>query len=257
MRAYGEFADLYDLFMEDIPYASWKDFICGYLAKQGIRDGILLDLGCGTGQMTRLLRDAGYDMIGVDASAEMLARAAQTDAEGILYLCQDMTSFELYGTVRAVVSVCDCMNYLLTKKELLACFKLVHNYLDPGGIFLFDMNSIFKYEQMGEGSFCENRPEASFIWDNYYDPDTRENEYDLTFFVQEEGDLYRKFEECHVQKGYTIEEIRELLEEAGFVWMGVYDGYSERPGDENAERLLFAAREQGKETTLHAGNEGK
>jgi len=133
--------------------------------------------------MTRLLAKSGYDMIGVDNSEEMLqiARDAGTQGDGILYLLQDMREFELYGTVRAVVSVCDSINYILEEEELLEVFRLVNNYLDPGGIFIFDMNTIYKYRDLlGETTICENREEGSFIWDNYYDEEERMNQYDLT-----------------------------------------------------------------------------
>ena len=131
MDAYTDFAKAYSLIMQDIPYDKWEKFILKTLKKYGIRDGLVLDLGCGTGEMTRRLKNAGYDMIGVDVSAEMLLRATECDSEGILYLNQDMREFELYGTVRAIVSVCDSMNYLTENGDLLTVLKLANNYLDP------------------------------------------------------------------------------------------------------------------------------
>ena len=113
MDAYTGFAEVYDLFMEDVPYETWRDFITGVLRREGISDWLVCELGCGTGRMTRMLAACGYDMIGIDASQEMLSVAREKESEGILYLEQDMREFELYGTVRAVVSICDSMNYLL------------------------------------------------------------------------------------------------------------------------------------------------
>jgi len=147
MEAYSGFAEVYDLFMDNVPYEIWGEYLLDRLLEYGIRDGLVLDLGCGTGKVTRFLAKEGYDMIGVDVSQEMLGIAAEKESEGkpILYLNQDMREFELYGTVRAVVSVCDTLNYLTEQEDLLSVFKLVNNYLDPGGIFIFDMNTIYKY----------------------------------------------------------------------------------------------------------------
>ena len=149
--AYGSFAYVYDIFMDNVEYEKWAEYLIGRLREYGIEDGIVLELGCGTGVMTELLAESGYDMIGVDNSEEMLGEAMEKRAESgyeILYLEQDMREFELYGTVRAVVSVCDCMNYITEEDDLLTVFKLVNNYLDPDGIFIFDMNTPYKYREM-------------------------------------------------------------------------------------------------------------
>ena len=144
MEAYSGFAEVYDTFMDNIPYEEWCGYLTGLLRDFGVPSGILLELGCGTGSMTELLAEQGYDMIGIDNSEEMLELAAEKRAASghdILYLCQDMREFELYGTAAAAVSVCDSMNYILEKEELKQVFSLVNNYLDPGGIFLFDLNT--------------------------------------------------------------------------------------------------------------------
>ena len=149
MEAYTDFAGVYDQLMDETPYGQWCENIAQVLGGYHIRDGLVLELGCGTGSLTELLAARGYDMIGVDSSDEMLNIACEKrDRSGydILYLNQDMRSFELYGTVRAVVSVCDSLNYLLEDADLTACFRLVNNYLDPGGIFVFDFNTRYKYE---------------------------------------------------------------------------------------------------------------
>lgn len=253
MDAYTSFAEVYDLFMDNVPYEEWCDYVCSLLGEEGIRDGLLLDLGCGTGSLTRLLAGKGYDCIGVDLSADMLEIAAEkqaADGTGILYLQQDMRSFELYGTVRAAVSICDSMNYILEEEDLLQVFRLVNNYLDPGGIFLFDFNTCHKYETLlGEQTIAENREEGSFIWDNYYDSRTRINEYELTFFVREESGLYRKFEEVHFQRGYTLEEMKELLEQAGMEFLAAYDAYTPNPAAADSDRICVIARERGKRKT--------
>lgn len=249
MEAYTGFAEVYDMFMDNVPYKEWNTYLTGLLKEYGIEDGLVLELGCGTGKITRLLAKSGYDMIGVDNSEEMLRIAMETgeEDEGILYLLQDMREFELYGTVRAVVSICDSMNYILEEEDLLEVFRLVNNYLDPGGIFIFDMNTIYKYrELLGETTICENREEGSFIWDNYYDEEEQINQYDLTLFIKEEKELYRKYEETHFQRAYEVETVQRLLEEAGMEFVAAYDAFTHDGIREDSERIYMIAREKGK-----------
>lgn len=251
MEAYSSFAQVYDLFMDNVPYEEWSSYLIELLKEYGTEDGLVLELGCGTGKMTRLLSEAGYDMIGVDNSWDMLeiAREKQIeDADGqILYLLQDMREFELYGTVRAVVSICDSMNYILDEEDMLQVFKLVNNYLDPKGIFIFDLNTPYKYrELLGETTISENREEGSFIWDNYFDEEEQINEYDLTLFIREEKDLYRKYQETHYQHAYELDTVIRLLEQAGMEFVTAYDAFSKEPVKTDSERIYVIAREHGK-----------
>ena len=249
MEAYTGFAEVYDTFMDNIPYEEWTAYIREILMDYDITDGLVLDLGCGTGTMTELLAGYGYDMIGVDNSEDMLEIAMekkQQSGHDILYLRQDMREFELYGTVRAIVSACDSLNYITEPEELKEVFRLVNNYLDPKGLFLFDFNTEYKYREiLGDTTIAESREECSFIWDNYYDEEEKINEYDLTLFVQE-GKLYRKFEETHYQRAYTLKEMKELLKEAGLKFVTAYDAFTKNMPDEQSERIYVIAREQGK-----------
>lgn len=250
MEAYTSFAQVYDIFMDNVPYQEWADGIIKQLKKYKIEDGLILDLGCGTGRLCEELTSQGYDMIGIDNAEEMLLVAMENRTEhqlDILYLLQDMREFELYGTVRAVISICDSINYILESEELLRVFQLVNNYLDPGGIFLFDLNTIYKYETLlADHSFSENREECSFIWENEYDQEKRLNAYELTLFVKEEEELYRKYEETHFQRAYSVEEIKGLLEEAGMEYLGVFEAFTEEKPKTDSERVFFLAREKGK-----------
>ncbi|MDD7740513.1 MAG: class I SAM-dependent methyltransferase [Fusicatenibacter sp.] len=248
-ESYTSFAQVYDMFMDNVDYPAWSEYLLGLLREYGIEDGLVLDLGCGTGNMTELLSKAGYDMIGVDNSEDMLEIAGEKRAASgldILYLLQDMREFELYGTVRAVISICDSMNYILEEEELCRVFSLVNNYLDPGGYFIFDLNTKYKYEQMGETTIAENREEASFIWDNYYDPQEEINEYELAIFLPVGEDLYRKFEEVHYQRAYDLPTIRYLLEEAGMEYVTAYDAFTRNAPSDTSERIYVIAREKGK-----------
>ncbi len=280
MDAYTSFARVYDMFMDNVPYEEWCDYITGLLKEYGISNGLVLDLGCGTGSMTELLAARGFDMIGVDCSEDMLEMALEkrmASGRDILYLQQDLRDLELYGTVRAVVCLCDSINYLLDVQDLETVFRLVNNYLDPGGIFIFDLNTEYKYrELLADRTIAENRDEGSFIWDNYYDEESRINEYDLALFIPaEEADagkmgegagpdcetgaasgsgtsgegLYRKYQETHFQRAYTLDEIREALERAGMEFLTWYDGDGDgrQAPREDSERIYVIAREKGKE----------
>ena len=133
--------------MDNIPYEEWAEYLMTLLREYNVNNGLVLDLGCGTGNMTELLANAGYDMIGVDNAEEMLEIAMEKRAESghdILYLLQDMREFELYGTVKAIVSICDSINYITEEEDLLEVFKLANNYLDPQGVFIFDFNTVYK-----------------------------------------------------------------------------------------------------------------
>ena len=252
MEAYSKFAQVYDLFMDNIDYEGWADYVTDRLKEYGITDGLVLELGCGTGTMTGLLADRGYDMIGVDNSEEMLAEAMEKRVESgqdILYLLQDMREFELYGTVRAVISVCDSVNYITEPEELQEVFRLVNNYLDPKGVFVFDFNTRYKYEEiLGDRTIAENREECSFIWDNYYYEDEKINEYDLSLFIETDKDsgLYRKYEETHYQRAYTLEEMKELIRKSGLEFVTAYDAFSKNAPMDTSERIYVIAREQGK-----------
>ena len=236
---YETFARVYDTFMDEVPYDLWAEHLILALRQNGIEDGLILDLGCGTGQMTKRLAQAGYDMIGVDRSADMLQIAQERrDGLDILYLMQDMRAFELYGTVRAVISTCDSLNYVTDREDLMQVFRLVNNYLDPGGVFLFDLNSYGYYAGLcADHTFAESRDECSFIWENSFDPETGINEYDLTLFLLRENGQYERFLETHRERAWRIHEVETLLREAGMRPEGACVAYQAGPGEQSAKML--------------------
>lgn len=272
MEAYTDFAQVYDIFMDQTPYGEWADFIAGLIEKYGVsrpvRDmensrkdvkredlleserNLVLDLGCGTGTLTELLYEKGYDMIGVDCSQEMLNMAMDKKQESgseILYLCQDMRDIDLYSTVGTVVSVCDSVNYLIEDEDVEDTFALVENYLYPGGIFIFDFNTVYKYERViGDTTIAENRDDCSFIWENYYHEDEHINEYDLTVFVKEDEkrELFRRFCETHYQRGYTLREMEKFIEKAGMETVLSLDGDTHKAPGEESERIYMIARKK-------------
>lgn len=264
MEAYTDFAMVYDTFMDETPYEQWCEFLMELFGKYGTQKAApqqensalteqlrqerntVLDLGCGTGTLTELLARRGYDMIGIDLSEEMLRIAVdKRDRSGldILYLCQDMRELELYGTVGAVVSVCDSVNYLLEEEDVVQTFRLVNNYLYPEGLFIFDFNTAYKYaEILGDTTIAEDREECSFIWENTYYEEERINEYDLSIFVREEGDHYRKFQETHLQRGYTLREMRGMVEAAGLLFLEAIDADTHGKVTQESERIYIVAR---------------
>ncbi len=250
METYSEFAGVYDMFMDNIPYREWGEYLIDLLKEYEINDGLLLDLGCGTGTMTEILSEAGYDMIGVDNADEMLNIAIskrEQSGHDILYLNQDMREFELYGTVRGIVSICDSINYITEEDDLLQVFKLVNNYLDIGGLFIFDLNTEYKYRQIGDSTIAENREEGSFIWENNYYEEDMINEYDLTLFIRGEDGRYDRYMENHLQRAYPLDRVKELIEEAGLEFVTAYDAFTREPVKAESERVYVIAREHQKE----------
>lgn len=250
MDAYTSFAMVYDQLMDNVPYEAWCAYLTGLLREYGCREGLVLELGCGTGALTRLLAAEGYDMIGLDNSPDMLSIARERQAEegtDILYLLQDMAAFELYGTVAAAVSLCDSMNYITEYQELVQVFRLVNNYLDPGGYFIFDLNTPYKYrELLADNTFAENREDCSFIWENTYDAGTGLNEYALTLFLRGEDGRYERFEEFHYQRAYTVETVKKAAAEAGMDLIAVYDAFTRDAPSDTCERVYVVLRERGK-----------
>ena len=251
MEAYTSFAAVYDTFMDNIPYEEWEKYLKSLLYEYGVREGLVLELGCGTGNMTEILAQSGYDMIGVDNAEEMLEIAIEKRMKSgldILYLQQDMREFELYGTVKAIVSVCDSVNYILEEEELEEVFRLVNNYLDPGGVFIFDFNTVYKYREiLGDQTIAENREECSFIWDNYYYEEERINEYELSLFIREgDSELYRKYQETHFRKAYDLETMKRLITQSGLEYITAYDAFTKEAPTRVSERIYVIARERGK-----------
>lgn len=273
MEAYTDFAEVYDIFMDNTPYEEWADFIAGLIEKYGISKpvrgadperglsekempgeeevlaserNLVLDLGCGTGTLTELLSQKGYDMMGIDNSEEMLRIAMEKKEKSgneILYLCQDMRDLDLYSTVGTVISVCDSVNYLIEDEDIADTFSLVNNYLYPGGIFIFDFNTVYKYETViGDDTIAENRDNCSFIWENYYHEEEHVNEYDLTIFVKEEKqELFRRFSETHYQRGYTLAEMERFVQEAGMEILLCLDADTHKAPGKESERIYIVA----------------
>ena len=244
---YGDFAFYYDRLMRDVDYSMWADYVTEIFRRHGREPELAADLGCGTGSFCLEMAGRGFDMIGIDASAEMLGIAKQKAVSAgadILFLNQDMTSFELYGTVGAITCLMDSINYVTYKNDLKRMFRLVKNYLDPGGLFVFDINSPYKFENiLSSNVFCETSDDVSYIWQNAYDRRSRLCRFDLTFFVKE-GKLYRRFDETHYERNYDTGELERMLLDTGMTVLGIYDAFRFRKPGPKAERIFFVCRKR-------------
>ncbi len=250
MDSYYNFSYVYDLFMDETPYDIWAKNAINLLADYGVTSGVMVDLGCGTGQMTRRLHEKGFSMVGIDLSEDMLSVANDKNQPGdILYICQDMRDISLHGTVKAFVSFCDSLNYITDINDLKQVFLGVATYLEEGGMFLFDMNTPYKYRTLlADNTFSDTREEGSFIWENEFDETTGENIYDLTLYIKRDvlyGDgeeSFERFFETHVQHCYEVEEVEHALKDAGLTFIECLDADTcERP-TETTERVYFIAK---------------
>lgn len=274
MDCYNSFARVYDELMDNIPYREWAGYILELLKEYGVYDGLVAELGCGTGNITELLSEAGYDMIGIDNSEDMLEVANEKKQlhgnDSILYLLQDMEEFELFGTVNAIICVCDSINYVTDKAGITEVFRLANNYLEAGSIFICDFKTKHYFRDVvGESVIAEDRDDISFIWDNYYDEEQDVNELALSLFVREDvlnrtvadeeneeksrgdndhtgadgGDIYRKYQEYHYQIGLDIEDMKECVEESGMELVAMYDAFTHEHATDDSERVYVIARE--------------
>lgn len=255
---YETLAGVYDEFMQEIPASAWADYAQALWHRFGLRPHLVLDLACGTGSLAIELTRRGYDLTALDASAEMLTAAREKAeqaglSEKILFLMQDMTAFELYGTVDSIVCTCDSLNYLPDEEALFKVFQLAENYLDQGGLFLFDLNTEHKFKDVLSGtSFGDVAGDAAYVCQNYYYEEEKVHEYQVTFFEKKGNGLYERKEETHLEKAFDIGRVEDLLEKAHFKVEGVFNALTFDPYTAASERVCFAARETRPKKTLES-----
>ncbi|MCK9479301.1 MAG: class I SAM-dependent methyltransferase [Firmicutes bacterium] len=240
--SYTDFAYLYDALIDE-DYIKWTDYIEAVFLRYGKKPSLVLDLACGTGSITTLLAKRGYDMIGLDKSADMLAVAMQKKGSlPICYTNQDMTSFELYGTVDAIVCTLDSINYVLEAEKVKKLFRLVKNYLNPNGLFIFDVNSEYKFSKiLGNNCFVTDTGKIFYTWENVYRPKSKICTYKLTFFVRNGEKYYRK-DEIQKQRAYSQEQISQMLDEANLPVLDCFDGITFNKPCKTTERLMFICK---------------
>lgn len=244
---YGDFAYIYDELINDVSYAAWADYIEKIFLWLNVQPELILDLGCGTGSFCIEMSKRGYEMIGVDSSPDMLSCARNKSLScnaDILFLNQDIINFELYGTVDAIVCLMDSVNYITDKRDLRKLFKLVKNYLNPGGVLIFDINSPYKFEKiLDKNTFYEVNEEVSYIWKNNYSKKNKICEFDLTFFVKE-GELFRKFDELHYERCYFPDELEKVIVDTGLELVGIFDDLKMNKPKKNSERIFLVCKKQ-------------
>ena len=244
---YDLLAPFYDAINAEIDYQSWADFIEKNFEKEmSIRPELVLDLACGTGRMTLELAKRGYDMTGIDLSPEMLDAArtlADEDGNDVLWLCQDMREFELYGTVDAAVCCLDSINHLTDDGDLERCLSLVHNYLIPDGIFIFDINGRFKFENIyADNTYTMEEDGAVCIWENDYDPEQRLCDFYITLFEEDKNGKYDRYDDRQTERMYTIAEIKDALLATGMEFLGAYSDFDFTPATDDSERIYIVAK---------------
>ena len=248
MSSYGFLAGCYDQFTTDVDYAAWGDYIQRHFQKNAFTGSIILDLACGTGSLTWELARRGYEMIGADRSPDMLAQAAAKDPEGCetapIFLCQPMEQLDLYGTIDACVCCLDSVNYVTDPKKLQRAFERVHLFLMPGGLFLFDVNTPEKLQALDGQVFLDETEDAYCVWRAEYSPRSRICSYFMDIFRQEAGELWRRGEELHQERAYTVAELTEYLRRAGFVDIKTFGNLKMRPPKPDEDRIFFTARRE-------------
>ena len=241
MESYMEFASLYDMLTGDVEYEKRAYYIEQLIEKfMSKKPELIADIGCGTGTMCDILQKRGYDMIGIDSSEAMLNIAREKNNK-ILYLLQDMTSFELYGTVDVILSLLDTVNYLTEDGELYNFLLLAKNYLNPSGLLIFDINSPYKFKNiLSNNIYNFENDDVFYSWEN--DFDGRICEFYLNFFVKDDNDKYTRITEQHFERCYEIEEIKTLVEKAGLTLLGVFGDLSQKTYKNDDERIFFVIK---------------
>lgn len=247
MSCYEKLAPFYDRLNTEVDYSVWSKYFTRKLQEYGVTPGdLVLDLGCGTGNLTLPLLKEGYDMIGVDISPEMLSAARDKCAdEGYfpLLLCQDMTEFELYGTVKAALCCLDSFNYLTEDGDLEKTFRLLHNYVEPSGLLFFDLNTPRKFEEVyGDQCYVLEDDGVFCGWENDYDPSTRLCTFRLTFFEKQKNGLWKRTSEVQTERCYSTEFVRQTLERCGFEILSHLGDLNGKPADESDHRHYYLCK---------------
>lgn len=246
MLQYNNLSKFYDDLNSHVDYQKFVLYYEKIFKKYKIKPEIIVDLACGSGTLTQLLSKQGYDMIGIDISSEMLDIALNKKIDSnldILYINQDICSFDLFGTAEAMVCALDGINHIINKNDLMSCFKNCRLFLDPKGVFIFDINTKYKFEKILHGNSNVFESEGAFcVSEHTFDKKDRLFYYDITIFNRNDNDRYLKLNDCIVERAYSTEEIFDLLNRAGFKKINIFDSFTFKKPHEKSERVFFVAR---------------
>lgn len=239
-------AEYYDR-LNGADYKAYADYVKKVFSVYGSGgESLLLDLACGTGRLTEALSENGYDMIGADISEEMLSLAMSRSYEkelGILYLKQDMRDFELYGTVDAVICSLDGISYLTEKEDVKKTLRLIRNYLNPGALFLFDINSTYRFKEiLSKRDFFLEDDGVYLGWKSELDEKNGICDFLLTFFIEAEDGSYIKKEELQREKVWEKDVLCDLIRECGLEVTDVLGGFDMRKATDADEKWYFVCR---------------
>ncbi len=244
MNSYTEFASLYDELMNDFDYEAWADYVERIYDKYNIKPKDILEMACGTGNLSFELAKRRYNLVCFDLSEDMLSKAYKKLGKyrNVKLLELNMIDFNINKKFESVISICDSINYITNKDELLQCFKNVYNHLKDHGLFIFDVNSFYKLKHIiGNNTFVEDREDIFYTWQNYYDEEENICEFYLTFFKDDGNGRYNRFDEDHMERAYTIDEIIKLLKKAGFSKVEFFNAFTFDNPLETDERINFVA----------------
>ena len=241
--AYADFARVYDRLMADTDYPRRAAFFHTLAGRFRAPGKLLLDLCCGTGSISHLLLERGYEVIGVDRSPEMLSVAAEKYGGRVLLLCQDCRALDLYGTVDITVSALDSLNHLPDRASLCQAFERVSLFTAPGGLFLFDMNTPYKHQQvLGRHTFVTETEDLYCVWQNWLEGPDHRVEIRLDFFERRPGGAYARSGEQFAEIAFSPEEVERMLRSQGMTLLALYDAETEGEPQPDSERLLYVAR---------------
>ena len=244
---YENFSRYYDLLTENISYKDRAKYFGKILAANGVSDGIVVDLACGTGSLSFELAKQGYEVIGVDGSAEMLSIAVaknSVEKEDVLFLNQEMQSLDLYGSVRAMVSALDSINHVVDMGQLKKAFKKISAFLEPNGIFIFDVNSEYKHrEVLGDNSFVYDCDEVYCVWQNTQKKNNIVS-IELDFF-ERVNDVYKKSESSFYERFYSDDELTKLIDGAGLSVIAKYGDDTLKLPTDTTQRLVYVTKKRG------------
>lgn len=244
---YSEFAWVYDTLMQDADYAARSRYLLSLFERFDRKPTLLLDLACGTGGFSNEMSAQGISVIGVDISPEMLSVARESSAEqgqDVLYLCQDASELDLYGTVDGAICCLDSLNHITDYEKFKAAISRVSLFLEQGRLFIFDMNTAYKHEcVLGNSTIVKETDEVFCVWQNEYNRENRTTEISLDFFQEEDGAYYRSSEQF-CERAYTEDEIAAAIESAGLEVVAVFEEMTDTAPTDTTERAVYITRKR-------------